>query len=125
METKLTKTVTVEEKMLARIVGSGSLDVLGTPVVAALFENVAMELAAAYLDEGCTTVGSRIEVNHNAPTPLGAKVTVTAELVGHSGRVFDFALRAEDEKGEIATGTHQRVSVGAEKFQARADARRA
>ena len=111
----------VTEDMLAVNVDSGSLKVLGTPVVAALFENAAMLLAGEYLEEGSTTVGCSITVNHVAPTPLGGTVTATAKLVKHEGRFFDFELKAEDEGGVIADGVHQRVAVFADKFQQKAD----
>ncbi|HAH79032.1 MAG TPA: dihydrolipoamide acyltransferase, partial [Ruminococcaceae bacterium] len=78
--TKLTKEYTVTKEMLAARMGSGSLPVLATPAVVALFEGAAAELAADYLEEGRTTVGTRIDVRHTAPTPCGAKLTVEAEL---------------------------------------------
>ena len=123
-DTKVTLTRTVTEENLAVNVGSGSLRVLATPWVAAWFENAAMKLAAAYLEPGSTTVGCSITVNHTAPSRLGAQVTVTAELVQHTGRLFDFVLTAADGTGEIATGVHQRAAVYAERFQQKADARK-
>lgn len=122
-ETKLTITKTVTEDMLAVNVGSGSLRVLATPTLAALFENASMNLAAKYLDEGSTTVGCSITVNHNAPSPLGAEITVTAVLTKHEGRFFDFSLTASDNKGEVATGVHQRVSVFSNRFQEKANSK--
>ena len=123
-ETKLTREYTVTESMLAVNVGSGSLRVLATPTVAALFEGAAAELAQAGLEDIYTTVGSKITVEHLNPTPLGAKVTVTAELTETEGRFFRFALEAHDESGLIATGTHERVSVKKESFSAKAEARK-
>jgi fluoroacetyl-CoA thioesterase len=121
--TTSTLTTTVTEKMLAVNVGSGSLKVLATPTLAALFEKVAVKIADTYLEPGNTTVGTCITVNHNAPTPLGEEITVTATLVKQEGRFFTFTLSAKDAHGQIATGTHTRVSVGSEKFQAKADAK--
>ena len=46
MNTQKTITKTVTEDMLAVSVGSGTLKVLGTPVLAQLYENIAMQLAA-------------------------------------------------------------------------------
>ena len=120
----LKKEYTVTPEMLAEHVGSGSLPVLGTPVLAALFEGAAAELAQGYLPEGVTTVGTEITVRHSAPTPCGAKITVEAELTEQTERSFRFRLRAEDEAGEIADGDHSRVSVKADKFEQKAQARR-
>lgn len=124
-ETKLTREYTVTEEMLAVNVGSGSLRVLGTPVVAAFFEGTAAALAEQGLEDIYTTVGSKITVEHLNPTPLGGKVTVTAELTENDGRFFRFQLEASDDAGLIATGTHERVSVKKDRFTEKAEARKA
>jgi fluoroacetyl-CoA thioesterase len=123
-DTQLTKEYTVSQELLASSMGSGSLPVLATPAVAAFFENTAMELAAKYLSEGQTTVGSKITVEHLAPTAPGCKVTVTAALVAQENRLFQFRLEARDNAGVIATGTHERVSVKSQRFLEKANARK-
>ena len=116
------KTVTVTENQLACTMGSGSLRVLATPAVVALMENAAAALAQEILDnEMLTTVGTMIAIEHTSPTPTGAEVTAEAKLISQDGRTFRFEVAAYDKKGEIAKGTHTRVSVKAEKFQAEAD----
>lgn len=121
MET-LTKKLNVKKENLASVVGSGSLDVLATPAVAALMEGAAAELAQNVLDnDELTTVGTAISIEHTSPTPLGAEVEAEARLVKTEGRLFFFELTARDSAGEIAKGTHTRVSVKAEKFQKKAD----
>ena len=121
MET-LTKKLTVKKENLASVVGSGSLDVLATPAVATLMEGAAAELAQNVLDnDELTTVGTAISIEHTSPTPLGAEVEAEARLVKTEGRLFFFELTARDNAGEIAKGTHTRVSVKAEKFQKKAD----
>lgn len=121
----LKKEYTVTEEMLAKRVGSGSLPVLATPVVAALFEGTAAEMAQAFLPEGVTTVGTEIIVRHTAPTPCGAKLTVEVELTERTDRTFQFRLSAVDEAGQVASGEHERVSVKAERFVEKAQARKA
>ena len=121
-EKSLTKTIKVEEENLACAMGSGSLMVLATPAVVALMENAAAELAQIVLDnEELTTVGTMISIEHTSPTPIGAEVTATATLTKTDGRMFYFDVIANDKKGEIAKGTHTRVSVKADKFQMKAD----
>ena len=121
-EKSLTKTIKVEEENLACAMGSGSLMVLATPAVVALMENAAAELAQIELDnEELTTVGTMISIEHTSPTPMGAEVSATATLTKTDGRMFYFDVVANDKKGEIAKGTHTRVSVKAEKFQMKAD----
>lgn len=123
-ENTLTKTIKVEEENLACSMGSGNLMVLATPAVVALMENAAAELAQKVLDnEELTTVGTMISIEHTSPTPVGAEVTATAVLKENDGRVFHFDVFASDKKGEIAKGTHTRVSVKAVKFQNKADSK--
>lgn len=121
-EKSLSKTIRVEEENLACAMGSGSLMVLATPAVVAIMENAAAELAQNELNnEELTTVGTMISIEHTSPTPMGADITATAVLKKTDGRMFYFDVIAEDKKGEIARGTHTRVSVKAEKFQMKAD----
>lgn len=121
MNTQKTITKTVTEGMLAVSVGSGTLKVLGTPVLAQLYENIAMQLAAEYCDFGFTTVGCFLSLSHDAPTPLGMDIQVTVKLVKHENRFFEFQFEASDETGIISTGSHTRVAVESKKFQHRAD----
>ena len=117
-------TMTVRDENLALHMGSGSLRVLATPAVVALMENAAASLSQVLLDNAeLTTVGTMIAIEHTSPTPLGAEVTAEARLVSEDGRTFQFEVSAFDKKGEIARGTHTRVSVKAEKFQAKADSK--
>ena len=102
MNTQKTITKTVTEDMLAVSVGSGTLQVLGTPVLAQLYESAAMQLAAEYCDSGFTTVGCFLSLSHDAPTPLGMEIKVTAILVKHEKRFFEFQLEASDETGIIS-----------------------
>lgn len=109
---------------LACQVGSGSVTVFATPMVAALMEGAAADLAQAALAEGLTTVGTQITVNHNAPSVEGMTVTAEATLLETDGRTFQFSLRAWDDAGEIATGIHTRVSVKTERFLEKAAQRK-
>ena len=121
--TTLSTEAIVTPEMLACHVGSGSLPVLATPMVAALLEQSACLLAQKYLDEGITSVGTKLSLSHDAPSPEGAHITATATLVAQEGRVFRFTLEARDDAGVIATGTHERVSVKAATFPEKEAAR--
>ena len=122
MSNTVSKTLLVGEENLACSMGSGSLRVLATPAVVALMENAAASLAQEVLgNDALTTVGTMISIEHVSPTPVGAEVTATATLLEQDGRTFRFEVTASDKKGEIARGTHTRVSVKAEKFQQKAD----
>ncbi len=111
----------VTPEMLAASVGSGDVQVLATPVMIANMEGCAAALAARELEEGETTVGTRMNVSHDAATPQGMRVTVECALTAAEGRKLEFAVRAFDECGPIGAGTHTRVVVNRERFTAKAN----
>lgn len=117
------RTLTVLARHLATEVGSGTVEVLATPAVAALMEGAAADLAQTLLEEAYTTVGTRLSIEHLAPTPAGAEVTASATLTAVDGRVYEFTVTACDAAGEIARGTHERVSVKKATFADKAKAR--
>ena len=119
--TKKEHTFIVEEAHTAKNIQSGNARVLATPHLAAMLEKAAHELCLPYLDEGCATVGTNLNLNHLAATPVGMKVTVTATVTECEGRKIVFSLDAYDETEKIADGTHTRFSVFSEKFQAKCD----
>jgi predicted thioesterase len=92
-------TVKVTEADTARALGSGDVDVLGTPRALALAEAATLRAAAASLAPGQTTVGTRVELDHLAPSPVGATVRADAELVYRSGRRLTFDVRLTQAAG--------------------------
>lgn len=122
---KGTLTDTVTKEKTAAAVGSGVLEVYGTPVMIALIEKTACESVAPYLEEGNGTVGTNLTINHVAATPVGMQVTCETELVEVDRRRLVFQVKVTDETGLIGEGTHERFIVNNEKFQAKADNKRA
>lgn len=116
--------LTVTEAHTARAVGSGTLEVLATPVLASLMEQAAWQAVQEELEEGQTTVGVSLSLEHNAPTPVGGTVTAVAVLTGREGRKMTFALSARDDAGDIAVGSHVRVVVDGSRLEQKAAARR-
>lgn len=106
----------VTKDLLASSVGSGSVDVLATPIVAAIMEGAASDLAQTFLEDYYTTVGTKIIVEHLNATAEGVNVWAEAELTNVDGRKYTFLLRAFDNNGLIATGEHIRVSVKKDSF---------
>lgn len=106
----------VEREDTAKEVGSGDLLVYATPCMAALMEGAACEAIAQALSDTQTTVGTLLNIEHIAATPVGLEVRAEAEVTAVEGKVITFELRAYDEAGEIGKGTHKRVLVNAQKF---------
>ena len=115
--------ITVDESNTAKAMQSGSLPVFATPAMIALMEQAACECLADFLTDGQTSVGSSINVEHMAASPLGATITATATIDFVSGRRIDFTVTAADDTGEIGKGKHSRVIVDADRFIKKAGTR--
>lgn len=114
------ETMTVGVQHTAQALGSGSLPVLGTPAMTALMEKAATNLAQELLPEGWTSVGTALNIEHLAATPVGAAVRAMATVEAREGRRVSYKVEAFDDAGLIGRGTHDRVAVEAEKFLAKA-----
>ncbi len=69
------------------------------------------------------TVGTHIDVSHEAATPPGLKVTATVELLAVEGRKLVFSVEAHDGVELISRGHHERFVINREKFDARVSAK--
>lgn len=108
----------------AKTVGSGSLEVFATPAMIALMEKASCRALEGYLDEGTTTVGTKVDVEHLAATPLGMEVTVRSTVTEIDGRRICFIVEAFDEAGLIGKGNHERFVVFSEKFMAKTNSKK-
>jgi fluoroacetyl-CoA thioesterase len=113
-------TFTVGTGDTARALGSGDLDVLGTPRLLAWCEAATCTAAQPLLSPGRTTVGTRVQLDHSAASAVGSVVRVTADLVHEDGRLLRFRVAASGDDGRLlATGEITRVVVDVERFLAR------
>lgn len=115
----------VNREHLACEVGSGLVRVFSTAMMVAGMEATAVATVQDALEDGLTTVGTRLEVSHLAATPLGMKVRFEAELtaISENRKGLTFNVKAYDEVGLIGEGTHGRVVINKEKFEAKTDAK--
>jgi len=70
------------------------------------------------------TVGTHINVSHEAATPPGLEVTATVKLIAVEGRRLVFSVEAHDGIDLISKGIHERFVINREKFDARLDAKK-
>src|SRR5690348_4145863 len=111
---------TVGGEDTAIAVGSGSLPVLGTPRLLAWCEAVTCAAVDDSLPAGRTSVGTRVVLDHRAPSPVGAVVSVRAAVVHVDGSLVRFEVRATHADGAlVATGEVTRAVVDADRFLAR------
>ncbi|MBR1457498.1 MAG: thioesterase family protein [Oscillospiraceae bacterium] len=108
----------------AAAVGSGALEVFGTPSMIALMEKAALQSVQPYLEEGQGTVGLHLDVAHLAATPVGMTVRAESELERVDGRMLYFKVCAYAGEEKIGEGTHQRCIVYNDRFLAKALAKK-
>ena len=106
----------VGESDTARALGSGDVNVLGTPRLVALFEEATVDALRGMLEPGQSSVGMRVQIDHLQPTPIGAEVVVEAQLDKVEGRRITFTVTATDSGGLVAAGKVTRVMVDVERF---------
>ena len=103
----------------ARALRSGTVDVLATPRLIALFEEATCRAIAPALSEGSTTVGMKVRVDHLQPSAVGDRVVAEATLSRVEGRRLTFTVSASDGRGLVAVGKVLRIIVDLERFMSK------
>ena len=113
---KISKEFTVDEEDTARSIGSGTLEVLATPRIVQLVENLCVILLKDEMDKMTTTVGSKFDINHISPTYMKRSFKIEVTLSKVEDKKLTFTFKATDQAGEIANGTHIRYIVDTGRF---------
>jgi predicted thioesterase len=111
----------VTEQDTAAAVGSGDLQVLGTPRLLAWCEAATCAAVAGSLTASQTTVGTRVSLEHVGASPVGQRVQVQASVSHVDGRLVRFSVAAThpSDGRVVGTGEVTRVVVDRERFLAR------
>lgn len=118
-ELELRREVTPE--LTADRYGNPGAFVFATPMLVALIEETAIRCVAPALEPGAGTVGTRVDIEHKAATPVGLTVTARARLIEVDRRRLVFEVEARDDRELIAEGRHERfVLKSLEQFLQRA-----
>ncbi|WP_431901249.1 thioesterase family protein [Nonomuraea sp. bgisy101] len=111
--------IMVEREDLATKIGSGDVPVLATPRLLALAEMATVQAVREHLEAGETSVGTRVELDHLAASPVGTHIEISAELTAVDGRRLVFGFTAHDRATLVGKGTIERVVVDRERFLGR------
>ena len=111
---------TVTEVRTAAYMGSGGLRVYATPRMTAMMEYTAWSSVEPYMEDGMSTVGTRLDISHVSASPVGAHITFESELTEVDRRKLVFTVKAYDDAGLIGEGTHERFIIDNAKFMSRA-----
>lgn len=99
-------------------------EVFATAFMVGFMEWACMEALRPYLEEGERTLGTMINITHQAATPPGMKVTAHVKCLEVDGKRTLWEIEARDEVEIIGKGTHERFTVNNEKFSARVAAKK-
>ena len=115
--------LTVTDNETAASAGSGGQPVFSTPHMIGLMETTAWSSVEPYMEEGKSTVGTRIDVRHLSASPIGAHISCESELIEIDRRRLVFRVTASDDAGPIGEGTHERFIIDIDRFMESAEAK--
>ncbi len=98
-------------------------EVFATAYMVGFMEWACMEALRPYLEEGERTLGTMINITHQAATPPGMIVTAHVKCLEVDGKRTLWEIETRDEVEVIGKGTHERFTVNNEKFSARVAAK--
>lgn len=119
------RSVTVTRELTVAHFHPDMPEVYGTPMMIYLMEVASSAAIEGYLPAGWVSVGTRVDVEHLAATPVGSTVTATATVVDCTGGAITFRVEAHDGVERIGGGTHTRVAVEIARFERRVERKRA
>ena len=93
--------------------------VYATPMLVRDIENASRDLLLRHLDTGEDSVGTRVELDHVAATPLGMAVEIHVRVAEVNGRAIVIEFEGRDAVETICRGRHGRFVVDIEKTKAR------
>lgn len=91
-------------------------DVFATGFMVGFMEWACMEAIKPYLESDEQTVGTMINVTHEAATPVGMEVTAKVKCLEVEGKRTLWEIEAKDEVDVIGRGTHGRFVINSKKF---------
>ena len=111
-----TASIVVSDADTAIALRTGDVPVVATPRVVQLAEEASVQAVAGELEEGTSTVGYRVQLDHLAPTAVGGSVHAEATLETVESRRLTFRVSVSDGRGLVAAGKITRVVVERARF---------
>ena len=99
-------------------------NVFSTPsMISEMEETCRLLLKEQFLkvDSEWDSVGTVVDINHTAATPVGAEIILKAEIIGVNGRRVQFKVSTEDNLEQIGEGKHERFIINIPKFKEKFD----
>src|SRR5262245_44458463 len=93
--------------------------VYATPMLVRDIEVACRDLLLAHLDPGEDSVGTRVEIDHLAPSVLGSKISIYVKAMEVKGRAVTFEINGKEGGDAICLGRHTRFVVDVEQTRQR------
>lgn len=98
-------------------------EVFATAFMVGFMEWACMEALRPYLDDTERTLGTMINVTHQAATPPGMEISARVTCIEVDGKRTVWEVEAYDEVDLIGKGRHERITVSGDRFAARVAAK--
>jgi len=121
--TKYERRIKVSHNQTTSFLWDGE-NVFSTPsMISEMEETCRLLLKEQFLkvDSEWDSVGTVVDINHNAATPVGAEIILKAEIIGVDGRRVQFKVSTEDNLEQIGEGKHERFIINIPKFKEKFD----
>lgn len=106
----------VKREDTADFIGNEGIIMLSTPAMIKFIENATLPIITGKIPENCRPVGTKIEVEHINPTPVGMKVTVKIILTEIEVKKLIYEVEVFNEKCKIGFGTYEQHVINKERF---------
>jgi fluoroacetyl-CoA thioesterase len=93
--------------------------VFATAMMVGFMEQTCIQALRPYLDESQRTVGTHVDMNHVAATPVGMEVEACVELIEVQAKALTFKVVCRDATGLIGEGLHRRAIIDLQRFEQR------
>ncbi|MGE5129406.1 MAG: thioesterase family protein [Sphingomonadaceae bacterium] len=113
-----TRTFTVDRERTIDFMGEAAR-VYATPMLVRDVEIACRDFLLDHLDPGENSVGTRVEIDHIAPTLLGMTVRIEASVAEVKGRSVTFEVTGSDGIDTICRGRHTRYVVDVKQTEQR------
>ncbi|HER26174.1 MAG TPA: LysR family transcriptional regulator [Rhodospirillales bacterium] len=120
----LTRRLTVDKDSTIEFMGD-DLRVYATPSLVRDVEHACRDMILEHLDEGEDSVGTRVEIDHLAPTLPGQWIEVKTTITDMKGRLVSMTFEVHDQVEQIGRGNHSRFVIDKAKTGQRLVAKKA
>jgi fluoroacetyl-CoA thioesterase len=118
LQAKKERTITVKHNQTTSFLWEGE-NVFSTPsMISEMEETCRLLLKEQFLNnKEWDSVGTLVDIKHLASTPVGAKITLNAEIINIDERRILFRVSAKDKIEVIGEGKHERFIINIPRFK--------